>query len=579
MADKFTIIRNGLVLTLNREKAAGYYPILIKNDKIAEIDTKLTLSEKTVREKYPSAKIIDARDKLIMPAFYNSYANSSYTLSKFFFKKTKYDNIGYNVSLRLLDSYFNSETGADEKFELLCYNHKKNLFNGVSFINETSQYLNLELITEYLSDKWTNQKLYFTTYNNDVSSYLTQNSVPHSYGIKFEEDINNYSLNTIKKSLQKPFVRLFLEVARVSQGLEVIKDVFGKPLLKVLQGNDLLSERVILANPVHISQGDIDLLKSRNVNVLFSPTDMLKLARKNVDFTDYINNGINLIIGTGILGNDILTELKTFTRMSYKSDISYESILKMATLFPAEVFGFGSISGSIDRNKNADISFFDLKDIRNFLNVPETDPEKISEFVIENLTSKDVTDLMIDGEFVYREKTLLENEDETNKSKIDSLIRKVYDAGKYFDFKERSLMKKRVDDITMKKTESTQGSLESIEGFDPSGDFADDGDFKVIGIKTAEHKQAEEEEEYLSGFMLSEVRSTEEGLSIFGSYEDIKTVKVRQPEESDPGNKVAVKTEFKETKESSTQKLPEEKIKAAPKKSTFKFGFSEDDEK
>ena len=85
MQNKFCVIKNGLVLTLDKEGNTGYFNVILKGNKIFDIDYSNELSsDELIIRKYPEASIIDASNKLIIPSFLNSHKNSSYFFSKYF---------------------------------------------------------------------------------------------------------------------------------------------------------------------------------------------------------------------------------------------------------------------------------------------------------------------------------------------------------------------------------------------------------------------------------------------------------------------------------------------------------------
>ena len=106
--EDFIVIKNGLVLTLDRKGLAGYFNILVRNGKIYLIDYEKKFNEKEVKAKYPDAVIIDASDRIIMPGFFNSSLISSYALNKYFFRKCTYENINSWLSLKLIEKFLSA---------------------------------------------------------------------------------------------------------------------------------------------------------------------------------------------------------------------------------------------------------------------------------------------------------------------------------------------------------------------------------------------------------------------------------------------------------------------------------------
>ncbi|MBL0107965.1 MAG: hypothetical protein IPP52_11925 [Ignavibacteria bacterium] len=125
--EDFILIKNGLVLTLDRKGTAGYFNILVRNGKIYHIDNENKFNEKEFISKYPDTLIIDAADRIIMPGFFNSKLISSYSLNKYFFKKCTYENINSWLSLKLTERFLTAKENSDLNHELFGISHARSL--------------------------------------------------------------------------------------------------------------------------------------------------------------------------------------------------------------------------------------------------------------------------------------------------------------------------------------------------------------------------------------------------------------------------------------------------------------------
>ncbi|HCN37490.1 MAG TPA: hypothetical protein DIS94_07250, partial [Bacteroidetes bacterium] len=107
--DRYKFLKNALLLSFDARKMTGKFNVLIKNDRILEVDYNNALSENVLREKYPSMEVYDLKNKILLPAFINAFKNSSYNLASIFLKKNVYSNLVSNISIRLLDKFFGSK--------------------------------------------------------------------------------------------------------------------------------------------------------------------------------------------------------------------------------------------------------------------------------------------------------------------------------------------------------------------------------------------------------------------------------------------------------------------------------------
>lgn len=604
--DKFTVIKNGLVLTLDKKGQTGYFNIIIRNGKIFLIDYERKFNEKEFKLKNPESEIIDAKDKLIMPGFFNSKLVSSYSLNKVFFKKCSYQNISSWLSLKLVDRCLTQLENAGTLKDLLKLSYLRSLHNGEIFLNESSISIEKDFFDIHFTDfEWIRQYYNLTSYDYKISPGQEGKI---SYGFISDENINNYSLSSIRKNLSGKKLKLFIEASLSEKSFDSIKKVFGRSFINVLSDMDLVSADTIISNPTHLNPVEIDILKQRRSSIIISPSDYVNLSYKKIDFDELILSGINMIIGTGYTGNDILSELKIFSTLISRNILSYESILQLAVYNPSLVFGVSNLTGSLERNRSADMIFFDLKDLRNTVTLPETDRESISEFIIQNLTSKDICDVMIRGEMLIRDGKEQINFIESAQTKSYEISQKLYSAGKYFEFKEKYLMRGRVDklneDITGEEEEEKREEI--FVDMTETGEYVGEGEFTIIGAKEDEFEKPRERDipKTEKQFNLKEIKSLEKDMNLFEGLEDteevIKPVKAKKKivpdkiitEDTDEQKIVikdvkpllfddtAIETGSEILKEANVEKKEEPEIKKepelqAPKK--LKFGFRDEE--
>ena len=500
------IITNGLVLTLDKDNNAGVYNIVIKDGKIAEIDQTGKLTPDYIAENYPDAEVTDATGKIILPGFVNSNLNSSSRLSKIFFKRNIYDSLANNISLDLLCNYFKNEKNVEELYLLLRYNFARALLDGEVSLIEVSECLSHEFYKSVLEqNEHINPALILCAPDSAMNDYMASKKIPHFIRFGREDNMNTYSLNALKKYLDEDNTMVCCDVMNSEKAVEEIKGSFGKSAVKIFDDYGILSEKVFFTNPVYLTESDRDLLNEKKAGVIFNTTDYIRLAKGRMDVNALMDDGVNVFLGTGYLGNSILSEIKTFSEMFYTPKIKYSNILKMGIANP--LFAGGSITS----NRPADLVMFSLGDIRNYISSPETDAEKLSEFIIENLTTKDICEVMINGETVSADTS-----DELNE-KIAGLSEEIFRVGNYFEFKERYLMKKRVDELKLGKGKKTEQSADMSEMPVEETSAVDDG-FRIVGVKKSEDYTKERplfEQQRRKNVYLTEITSFKRGLSVF----------------------------------------------------------------
>jgi 5-methylthioadenosine/S-adenosylhomocysteine deaminase len=153
---------------------------------------------------------------------------------------------------------------------------------------------------------------------------------------------------------------------------------------------------------IHLNEEDIRIIKEKNVSVSTCASSNVKLASGIAPIHTYLENGINVTIGTdGTASNNSLDMFKEMFLVATLSKVDLEradvvpaiDVLRMATLNGAKALGFNS--GEIAVGKNADIILIDI-------NQPHYQPQHnlISHLVYAGKSS-DVYLTMIAGKIVY----------------------------------------------------------------------------------------------------------------------------------------------------------------------------------
>lgn len=557
--DKYKVIKNGLVLTLDRKGNAGFFNIIIKNNKIFMIDYEKTFNEREFRSSYPLAEIIDAKYKLIMPGLFNSKSVSSYTLNKIFFKKCSYQNINSWQSLKLVEKYLSTPENSEIFSDLLKITYTNSLSNGEIFINECSPNLNKEFIeTHYKIFSGLHQYFNITVYdqksNPDEDKKITA-------GFFTDENTNNYSLTSLKKLLSGTRSKLLIEASFSESTYESINNVFGKNLIPVLADMDLITSDTIISNPTHLNQYETEILTAKKATVLICPSDYLNLSYKTTDISGLIQSGVKVITGTGYTGTSILSELRKLMVMTAGSNITSDTIFNTAINNPANVFGISNITGTIEKNKFADMIMFDLRDPRNTLTLPEADPDFICEMILEKLSGKDISDVILKGEHLIDNGKLNFNYTAESKNDTSDITGKIYSAGKYYEYRERTLMIKRIDKLGLSKTEIPE-DVKPVVYVDmiQTGQYEGEGEFSIIGRKEEEVDKPREKSIIgkSSKVKVEEIDSLEKGLNFINDIADLPFI----PAPKILGSKVSkaeLNRESEKTRETETEINPEHK--------------------
>lgn len=560
------IIKNGLVLTFDKDGSCGYFNIVLNDGKIAEVDKTGKLTDEYIISNYADAEIIDAKGKIILPGFINSNLNSSTRLSKIFFKRNIYDSLASNISLDLLTNYFKSPKNAQDMYMLFAYSLSKSLLEGETTLVEISEGITREFYTEMIEGNSSIvQDIMMCANDSTLNDNLTGKKFRHFVRFGREDNVTTYSLNALKKYVDDANTMVCCDVLNSEKAVTEIKSTFGKSPIKIFADYGILTEKMFFSNPIYLKESDLELLKEKKAGIVFNTSDYIKLGKNRVDMNMVMDEGIRVVIGTGYLGNNILSELMTFGSLFYTPKLKYSNLMKMALTNPASYLGLNG-KGVIASNKDADLVFIDVSGLKNFMSLPETDQEKVSEFVIENLNASDIVDVMKAGEFAVRKRELAGEPVSGIVEEINDLSEEIFRAGNYFEFKERYMMKKRVDELSLDKRKD----YSNIPLTDTEVTIGMDDGFKIIGVKKSEDYAKERplfEHQRKKNVYIQEVKSFRKGLSLYPTKVSEEIVYDEFTEE---------KSEVKEKPEVNSSVEKPAEVKEGAKK--MKFGFSEGEE-
>ena len=126
----------------------------------------------------------------------------------------------------------------------------------------------------------------------------------------------------------------------------------------------LLGPNLMAAHCVHLGENDLYQLESNGVSVLCNISSNMKLGSGFVDVYKLTKNNINIAIGTDSSASnnrlDMFTEMRSMAlnskALTMKSEfLKPAEVIKMATINGAKALGLDAITGSIVKDKCADI--------------------------------------------------------------------------------------------------------------------------------------------------------------------------------------------------------------------------------
>lgn len=288
------------------------------------------------------------------------------------------------------------------------------MVNGPSFADipgfETRRDVNYQAAIEFL-DRYEGETLIHPVVQAHATYTTNQKTLEDIYRLTQERGIG------------------FVTHASESKGeLETVYKQYGKTPIEVLDSVGLLGEKTLLAHCVHLSDAEIERLAETHTSVAHCPSSNLMLSSGIARVAEMVKAGVNVAIGTdGPASNNDLdlfheAQLAALVQKGVSNDptvLPAEKIFSMLTIGGAQAVGLANQIGSIEVGKQADLAVID------FDSVNLTPCYDIYSNLIYAMSASDVSDVMINGKMVMRNREMLTLDEKATKIQVREIAKKI----------------------------------------------------------------------------------------------------------------------------------------------------------
>ena len=210
-------------------------------------------------------------------------------------------------------------------------------------------------------------------------------------------------------------VPLHIHLAETAFEVENMREAEGIPVIPYVKKQHIFNAKVLAAHCVHIDTGEIRTLAQNQAGAAHNPSSNMKLASGVAPVQKMIDEGVKVGIGTdGPASNndlDMFEEIRlaAFIAKGFSGDptaIPATTALTMGTRLGAEAIHLGNLAGSLQVGKRADLILVDISQSHNAPHF-RRDPNNAYVQLVYAAKANDVTDVMVNGKFLMREKELL----------------------------------------------------------------------------------------------------------------------------------------------------------------------------
>jgi len=416
------IFMNALVLTMD-EELTQYDPgaVAVKDDSILAVGF-----EDEILESYATSNLINAQGKILMPGLVNAHTHVPMTLLRGLADDLRLDVwlMGYMMPV---EREFVTPEFVRLGAELAC---AELIRSGVTSFADMYYYEDdIAEVTAQAGLRALCAQSVMKFPTPDAKSY--EDSL--AYTRKFIERWKGHPLIVPGIAPHAPYtctdeilqacsalaveydVPLHIHLSETAQEVENMREAEGIPVIPYVKKQNLFDAKVLAAHCIHIDKGEIRTLANVGAGVAHNPSSNMKLASGFAPVQEMIDEHVNVGIGTdGTASNNDLdmfeeVRLAAFIAKGFSGDptaVPAATALTMATRLGAKAMHIGEITGSLEVSKRADLI---LVDIYNAHNAPHFrhDPNNAYVQIVYAAKATDVTDVMVNGKFLMREKNLL----------------------------------------------------------------------------------------------------------------------------------------------------------------------------
>jgi len=409
------LIINGVVVTMDSDEAViANGAVAISGDRIIDIGPKEKFSD------CQAAKVIDAKNGIIMPGLINTHTHASMTcfrgladdlhlmtwLNDYIFPaeaKLNYEKVKTGALLACAEMILSGTTCFADMYlfedavaEAAAQAGMRAVVGEVLYDFSSPSYGLIEegfVYTENLIKKWKGDSL------------ITVAVEPHSPYLCGPDLL--IKAGALSKKYEVP---LIIHVAETQTEVHTIFERYGKTPIAHLGGIGVLSPLLLACHCVALTDKDIELLASFDVKVSHNPESNMKLASGIAPVPQLMDAGVCVGLGTdGCTSNndvDMFLEMDTAAKIHKVNTLDptvmdAKTVLKMATIDAARALGLDKLTGSLVPGKKADVIIIDT-------NKPHLTPMyNLHSHLVYAASGNDVDTSIINGQVVMENRALL----------------------------------------------------------------------------------------------------------------------------------------------------------------------------
>lgn len=438
------LIGNGKVITRdNSRPIIDNGCVAIDGKKIIEVG-----KTKDLKEKYSSARFIDAKGKLIMPGFINAHmhyystfargmANDSPAPKNFvdilkglwwrLDKVLTLEDVYYSAAVPMIDQIKNGVTTAIDH-HASPFAIKGSLFKIAEAAETFGIRSNLCYETsdrdgEKISEEGIAENVEFIKYCNKKNDDMMK----AMFGLHASMTISDKTLDRCLSVIDGLNTGFHVHCAEGIQDVEDSKAKYGKGVIERWYDRGVLSSKTIAVHCIHISEKEMDMLKEKDTMVVHNPESNMGNAVGASPILEMHKKGILLGLGTDAYTNDMMESYKV-------ANIIHKHVKGDSTVAWGEVpdMLFNNNRKIVERFIDDKVGILQEGALADVIIVDYNPPTPINEnningHLLFGITGKNVDTTIINGKVLMEARKLVNIDEERIMARSRELAAKVWD--------------------------------------------------------------------------------------------------------------------------------------------------------
>ncbi len=430
------IIENGIVATGDNQNRIGPFAVLIRNDRIVDVAQR----SEPLKNQFPNAEVIDAKGKVLLPGFIDAHYHGESFLLRHIIGIAPMAHWERDRRFKAAYAYLNRDASREDLDSLYRIAYFNALKAGITCIADFGlDNLDFSPTASFEAMRRAELKGFIGLHNGDQIEKIRQlqnPSIRFAVTISGEDELTTYSLQTALRSANELKIPLMINLGETRRAQETLKRNFRRTTFQLLNEYHTFDLKVQLSHLSLLEGDDAAILAAAKIPIILSPYSALL---KEVDIPpigDLMDRGVPIAIGTDWGPLDPFLNIRSLVSIVRSQDKSVPGpfeLLAICTKNGARALNMQEELGTIEPGKKADITFLDVSDTRNGFGLTTSHYANLLSSLMLECSSRDVSDVMINGNFYVRNGTLLTYSEEDLLAEGNRLLKKLLEQSQRKD--------------------------------------------------------------------------------------------------------------------------------------------------